>query len=89
VGLDGLERDADGSFLVAQNGSPGRVLRVTQAGVVSVLHEGAPLDGPGSIAIATSWNGQRAALVTSTAFFSVGVDGGAPRPGLVELAPLP
>lgn len=80
VGLDGLVQDADGSFIVAQNGSPGRVLRITEAGAVTVLHDGTPLDGPGSVAIASAWNGARAARVTSTAFFSVGVDGGAPKP---------
>jgi sugar lactone lactonase YvrE len=89
VGLDGVARDTDGSLLVAQNGSPGRVLRVTTSGAVTVLHDGAPLDGPGSIAVASAWNGAHAALVTSTAFFSVGVDGGAPKPGLLALSPLP
>ncbi|HSO36688.1 MAG TPA: hypothetical protein VLT33_29385, partial [Labilithrix sp.] len=89
LGLDGLAVDADGSLIVAQNGAPGRLLRVTNAGAVSVLHDGAPLDGPGSVVIANAWKGRRTALVTSTAFFSVGVDGGAPKPGLLELAPLP
>jgi sugar lactone lactonase YvrE len=89
LGLDGIARDADGSLVVAQNGSPGRVLRITSSGAVTVLHDGKPLDGPGSVVIADAWKGRRAALVTSTAFFSVGVDGGAPQPALLEIAPLP
>ncbi len=89
IGLDGLARDTDGSLLVAQNGAPGRVLRVTSAGAVSIVHDGAPLDGPGSVAVAPAWKGRRTALVTSTAFFSVDVDGGAPKPALHEIAPLP
>ena len=88
VGLDGLARDTDGSLLVAQNGAPGRLLRVSASGTVSVLHDGAPLDGPASVVIA-DWNGKKSALVTSSAFFSVGIDGGAPKPGLQRYAPLP
>lgn len=87
VGLDGLARDGD-AFLVAQNGLPGRLLRVDAGGKVAVAYAGALLDGPASVAIDV-WQGRRAALVTSSAFFSVGADGGAPRPGLAAYAPLP
>lgn len=89
VGLDGLARDADGTILAAQNGLPGRILRITAAGTVRVVHDGAPLDGPASIAIADGWRGERVALVTSSAFFSVGADGGAPKPALLRFGPLP
>jgi sugar lactone lactonase YvrE len=89
VGLDGLAIDTDGTLLATQNGAPGRVLRVTQAGVVTVLGQAAPLDGPASIALAPNWGGERAALITSSAFFSVGVDGGTPKPALVKYGPLP
>jgi sugar lactone lactonase YvrE len=89
VGLDGLALDGDGTLLATQNGSPGRLLRVTTAGDVTVLHATAPLDGPASVAVAPSWNGKHVALVTNSAFFSIGVDGGAPKPGLLQYGPLP
>lgn len=89
IGLDGMAVDDDGTFLVAQNGSPGKLLRMTAEGAVTTLIDGAPLDGPASVQIAPSWNGKKTALVTNSAFFSVGVDGGAPRPSLGSFAPLP
>ena len=85
AGLDGLARDSDGTLLAAINGSPGRLARVSTNGAVTVLQTGAPLDSTGSVAFSDDWRpGQRVALVTNTAFFSVGVDGGAPNPGLLE-----
>lgn len=90
AGLDGVALDADGTLVVAQNGAPGRLLRVSLGATPSVtaLVPGKPLDGPGSVAIA-SFGGKKTALVTSTAFFTVGVDGGAPAPALQAFAPLP
>jgi sugar lactone lactonase YvrE len=89
VGFDGMARDKDGSFLVAINGAPGKLVRVTASGDVTVLASSSPLDGPASVAFADAWNGKRVALVTSSAFFSVGTDGGAPAPGLLAYGPLP
>jgi sugar lactone lactonase YvrE len=89
VGLDGIARDADGAFLVAQNGAPGKLLRIAPGGAVTTLAEAKPLDGPGSVAVAESWKGKKTALLTNTAFFSIGQDGGAPSPSLATLAPLP
>jgi sugar lactone lactonase YvrE len=88
VGFDGITLDTDGSILVVQNGIGGTLYRVTPTGTVTTLATGAPMDGPGSVTIAT-WNGAKSALVTNTAFFSVGIDGGSPKPALLRFAPLP
>lgn len=87
VGIDGLALDSKGTIWATQNGAAGRVLQITQTGAVSVVKSD-PLDGPASVAFAT-WNGEPSLLVTNSSFFSVGVDGGAPKPALVRLAPLP
>src|SRR4051812_28704440 len=43
VGLDGLAQDTDGAFIVAQNGSPGRALRLTEGrGGTGVDHRAPP-----------------------------------------------
>lgn len=88
AGFDGLARSAkDGSFVVAQNGAPGRLVRVSQTGAVTPIPTSG-LDGPASVVLG-AWNGaSSAALVTSSAFFSVGVDGGAPHPSLSVVAPV-
>lgn len=88
-GLDGLAQDSDGSFVVAQNGAPGRVLRIQPSGEVSVLYAGQAADGPASVAFAADWNGQRTLLVTSSAFFSVSMAGASPAPGLGSYGPMP
>lgn len=87
VGFDGIALDEDGSLLAAINGAPGKLARVAMNGTVTVLAASAPLDGPASVAFA-KWNGGRELLVTSSAFFSVGVDGGAPKPSLLGYGPL-
>jgi sugar lactone lactonase YvrE len=89
VGLDGIWRDKDGSLLVCQNGPAGRIARVTAAGVFTPLESGGPIDSPASISIAESWNGQRTALVTSSATGAASVDGGIPKPALLRYGPLP
>jgi sugar lactone lactonase YvrE len=89
VGVDGLSLDTDGSLLVAQNGPVGRLLRVSQSGTVDVLHVGDPLDSPASVEVTRTFGKDRVALVTSAAFFSIGVDGGTPKPALLEYGPLP
>jgi sugar lactone lactonase YvrE len=86
VGLDGLARATDGSLWIAQNGAPGRILRATESGDVSVVHAGAPLDGPASLAFDREG---KSLLVTNAAFFSVAADGGAPAPSLLRYGPLP
>jgi sugar lactone lactonase YvrE len=88
VGFDGIARDKDGTLLAVQNGVGGKLVRITTSGNVSVLAQNDPLDGPGSVAFADGWNGSRVALVTNTAFFSVGVEGGSPKPGLLVYGPL-
>lgn len=88
VGFDGIARDKDGTLLAVQNGVGGKLVRVSTNGTVSVLAQNDPLDGPGSIAFADGWNGARVALLTNTAFFSVGVEGGSPKPGLLAYGPL-
>lgn len=89
VGFDGIALDQDGTLLAAINGAPGKLARVALDGTVTVLASAAPLDGPASIAFADDWNGHRTALVTNSAFFSVGVDGGSPNPALLAYGPLP
>lgn len=88
VGFDGIALDDDGSLIAAVNGAPGQLVRVSATGAVSVLAQSAPLDGPASVAIADDWNGTRQLLVTSSAFFSVGVAGSTPAPGLLAFGPL-
>mgnify|MGYP001552125192 CR=1 FL=1 len=83
VGFDGIALDKDGTLLAAINGAPGKLVRVTTSGAVTVLGSSAPLDGPASVAFADGWNGQRVALVTSSAFFSK-----APAPSLLAFGPL-
>ena len=89
VGFDGIALDNDGTLLAAINGAPGKLARVALDGTVTVLASTAPLDGPASVAFADAWNGQRTALITNGAFFSVGVDGGSPNPALLAYGPLP
>jgi len=48
---------------------------------------GDALDGPASMAI-TDWDGVRSVLTTSSAFFSVGVEGASPRPSVTSFGPL-
>lgn len=88
VGLDGIARDKDGTLLAVQNGVGGKLLRISTSGSVTVLAQNDPLDGPGSVTFADGWNGSRVALVTNTAFFSVGIEGGTPKPGLLAFGPL-
>ena len=90
VGFDGIALDKDGTLLAAINGAPGKFARVDMNGNVTVLASSEPLDGPASIAFADSWkDGKRYALITSSAFFSVSLDGGSPKPGLLQYGPLP
>lgn len=88
VGFDGIARDKDGSIVAVQNGVGGKLVRVDGSGKVTVLAQNDPLDGPGSVTFADGWNGSRVALITNTAFFSVGVEGGSPKPGLLAYGPL-
>jgi hypothetical protein len=84
VGFDGLARDTDGTFLIAQNGSPGKLVRVSAAGAITIIKDNLPLDGPASVAIGT-WKGARTALITNSAFFSIGADAGTPKPSLIAI----
>lgn len=84
-GADGLLLEKPGTFLVANN-AKNRIQRLVvqnDQATLTTAAEGRPLDGPASIIR----DGQRL-LVTSSAFGSVGVDGGAPAPSLLS-APLP
>lgn len=88
VGFDGIARDKDGSLFAAVNGYPGKIVRVAMNGTVTVLASTDPLDGPASVDVTDTWNGKRMLLVTNSAFFSVGTDGGSPKPGLLTYGPL-
>jgi hypothetical protein len=83
AGADGIALDTDGSFIVAVN-AQNRVVRVTPAGSISTVFDGAPLDTPASVLVDTSGPSKRL-LVTNSSFFSA-ADAGAP--GLLAL-PLP
>lgn len=90
-GADGIARDADGSFIVANN-IKNRIDRVTLGVLGSAnatyrtIASGAPLDGPASVFI-EGVPPNKKVWVTNSAFGSSAVDGGAPKPSLVS-APL-
>lgn len=90
-GADGIARDADGSFIVA-NKVKNRIDRVTLGLLGSAnatyrtIASGAPLDGPASVFIEGVVPNKRL-WVTSSASSSAATDGGAPKPSLV-IAPL-
>ena len=83
AGADGIAVDTDGSFLVAVN-AQNRIARVSRAGAISVLAEGAPLDTPASVLLDATGQSKQL-LITNSSFFSA-ADAGAP--GLLAL-PLP
>jgi sugar lactone lactonase YvrE len=82
AGADGLVVDpSDGSVVVAING-PNKIVRVTPAGNVTELWNGAPLDFPASLAI------EHGALwITGAAFVSAQTKGAMPAPALLKYAP--
>lgn len=80
AGADGLLQAPDGSFIVAVN-AQNRIARVTAAGAISTIAEGAPLDTPASVVLDSTASPQRL-LVTSSSFFSA-ADAGSP--GVVAL----
>jgi len=87
-GADGVVRDSDGTFIVANNGK-NRIDRVTVSGTTATwktIGSGAPLDGPASVFIEGSGNNKKL-WVTNSAFGSAATDGGQPKPSLVS-APL-
>jgi hypothetical protein len=87
-GADGVVRDTDGTFIVANN-PKNRIDRVTVSGTTAAwktIGSGAPLDGPASVVIEGVAPNKKL-WVTNTAFGSSAVDGGNPAPSLVS-APL-
>lgn len=90
-GADGIARDADGSFIVANN-IKNRIDRVTLGVLGSAnatyrtIAAGAPLDGPASVFI-EGVPPNKKVWVTNSAFGSAATDGGSPKPSLVS-APL-
>jgi hypothetical protein len=72
----------DGSLLVALN-RQNRIVRVTQAGVVTTVASGDPLDTPATLAIVGSGS-ERRLVFTNIGFYSM--DAG--HPGVLSL-PLP
>lgn len=85
AGADGLLRDSDGTFLVANN-PKGRLDRVTVNGTTATFKTikttGAALDGPASLFI-TGQSPNRKLYITNSAFASASTDGGMPKPGLL------
>lgn len=83
-GADGLVLDKDGSFVIAGN-AKNNIVRVTPAGVITVLSEGPPLLNPASVTFEGTGAARRL-LITNAAFSKQGTDGG--NPGLFSI-PLP
>jgi sugar lactone lactonase YvrE len=91
VGLDGIDIDTDGTFLVTQNlPYPGKLLRITQQGQVTELASAAPLDSPSSLTLGRNFGGNAAkfAFFNNSAFYSANQDGGR-RAGVLKYGPLP
>jgi hypothetical protein len=80
-GIDGIALDTDGSIIAVRNGPSLELLRIAMDGTITVLHQGAPLDGPASVVIDAP-GGVKRALITNSAFFS----GATGSPSLVSLA---
>lgn len=91
AGADGIARDTDGSFIVANN-PKNRIDRVTLGILGSAnanyktIGTGAPLDGPASVFI-DGVAPNKKLWITNSAFGSAATEGGAPKPSLVT-APL-
>lgn len=89
-GADGIVRDADGTFLVANN-PKSRIDRVTITGTTAAFTTvamGPPLDGPASLAIEGA-GATRRLWITNSAFASASApDASAANPALLS-APLP
>lgn len=87
-GADGIVRDTDGTFIVANNGK-NRIDRVTVSGTTAMfktIGSGAPLDGPASVFIEGA-GANKKLWVTNSAFGSSAVDAATATPSLVS-APL-
>jgi hypothetical protein len=91
AGADGIARDTDGTFIVANN-PKNRIDRVTLGVLGSAnanyktIGTGAPLDGPASVFI-DGVAPNKKLWITNSAFGSAATDGGSPKPSLVS-APL-
>jgi len=91
AGADGIAKDTDGSFIVANN-PKNRIDRVTLGilgsanATYKTIGTGAPLDGPASVFI-DGVAPNKKLWITNSAFGSAATDGGAPKPSLVS-APL-
>lgn len=87
-GADGVARDTDGTFIVANN-PKSRIDRVTVSGTTATfktIGTGAPLDGPASVFIEGTAPNKKL-WVTNSAFGSAAADAAAATPSLVS-APL-
>jgi hypothetical protein len=88
AGADGIVRDTDGSFVVANN-PKNRIDRVTlgllgsASATFKTIASGAPLDGPASVFIEGTAPNKKL-WVTNSAFGSSAVDGGNPQPSLLS-----
>jgi hypothetical protein len=79
AGADGLALDRDGTFVIALNVQD-KLARVTQAGHVTVIASGVPLDFPASVVV----DGD-SIFATAAAFVTAQTPGAMPAPALVEL----
>jgi hypothetical protein len=88
AGADGIARDTDGSFIVANN-PKNRIDRVTLGilgsanATYKTIGTGAPLDGPASVFI-DGVAPNKKVYITNSAFGSAATDGGSPKPSLVS-----
>jgi sugar lactone lactonase YvrE len=85
VGADGIAFDVKGTLFVAVNARD-RIATVDRRGEVDVLVEGAPLDGPSSLAFGVRPSERHTLFFTNFAISrATGVTPGAPHPGIASL----
>jgi sugar lactone lactonase YvrE len=86
VGADGIAFDRGGTLFVAVNARD-RIATVDRGGGVTVLLEGAPLDGPSSLAFGARRGERRTLFFTNFAIGrATGVTPGVPQPGVMSIA---
>jgi sugar lactone lactonase YvrE len=79
-GADGIAFDRLGHLYVAVN-SQNRIARLDRRGNVSIVAEGAPLDGPSALAFASDC-GHRTSLYVTSFALGTAMAGGMPQPSL-------
>jgi sugar lactone lactonase YvrE len=83
VGADGIAFDKSGELYVAVN-TQNQIARLDKQGQVTIVAQGAPLDGPSSFAFGTHGSAKKTLYISS---FAIGeaLSGGVPHPALCEM----